>query len=114
VPPNRIDIHAHYFGGAANALFGSGFRLVGDYGITVETGTGATLTFIRPREIITQLVSAPWPAAGTPGELLGDGLVSDHPQRFGAFAAVPASVPDEALTEITYAPDGQTRERTGR
>jgi predicted TIM-barrel fold metal-dependent hydrolase len=32
-------------------------------------------------------------------------LVAEHPDRFGAFAAVPLNSPDEALTEIAYALD---------
>jgi 6-methylsalicylate decarboxylase len=118
MPGNRIDVHAHYLGGAIKRLFESGFTLRGGYKIPGHWTPQHALEFMDRHEIAAQILSAPWSMndarIGAPGgaarfcrdvntELAQ--LVSDHPQRFGAFAALPAENVDEALTEVDYALD---------
>lgn len=113
----RIDVHAHYLGGAVARLFDSGFALTGGYRISAQWDANAAIEFMDRHSIATQLLSVPWAftdPSGDPGfaarfcrnvnDEFGS-LISDHPGRFGAFAAIPADHPDSALAEIEYALD---------
>ncbi|MDL4821787.1 amidohydrolase family protein [Actinomadura opuntiae] len=114
---DRIDIHAHYLGGTVAALFDSGFTLAGGYKISPSWTAEAALAFMDRHEISTQLLSAPWPFAGTDDDPAFAKrfcrnvnreyaeLIAAHPGRFGAFAAVPLDDPDTMLAEIAYALD---------
>ncbi|MDA5143435.1 amidohydrolase family protein [Streptomyces sp. AD681] len=114
---DRIDVHAHYLGGAVELLFASGFTLAGGYRIPAGWTAQSALAFMDRHEIAAQLLSAPWPFAGTdddPGfarrfcrDVNHDyaELIAKHPGRFGAFTAVPLDNPDVMLTEIAYGLD---------
>lgn len=117
MPRDRIDVHAHYLGGTVKALFDSGFTLAGGYKIRAGWTAQAALEFMDRHEIAAQILSAPWPFAGSPSD---PGfatrfcravnreyaeLIAGHPGRFGAFAALPLDGPDTMLAEIAYALD---------
>ncbi|MGW5638812.1 amidohydrolase family protein [Streptomyces sp. NPDC003832] len=114
---DRIDVHAHYLGGAVEALFASGFTLAGGYRIPAGWSPEGALAFMDRHEITAQVLSAPWPFAGTPADpdfatrFCRDvnreyaDLLAKYPGRFGAFAAVPLDSPDAVLAEIAYALD---------
>ena len=118
MPHQRIDVHAHYLGGAVAELFRSGFRPANGYRFTVEWSPAAALAFMDRHGIATQLLSAPWTLTGTDGdpgfavrfarrvneELAA--LGAEHPGRFGAFAALPGDGPDAMLAELEHALDG--------
>ena len=113
----RIDVHTHYLGGAVQRLFESGFTLTGGYRMSVQWTATAALEFMDRHSIATQILSVPWAFIGNsddPGFATTfcrqvneeyAALIDDHPGRFGAFAAIPADDPDDALAEIEYALD---------
>ncbi|NUP03976.1 MAG: amidohydrolase [Nonomuraea sp.] len=114
---DRIDVHAHYLGGTVGTLFSSGFTLAGGYKISARWTPEAALAFMDRHEIATQILSAPWPFAGTAedpefarrfcrsvNEEYAE-LIAAHPGRFGAFAAVPLDDPDTMLAEIAHGLD---------
>ncbi|WP_407915828.1 amidohydrolase family protein [Kitasatospora sp. NE20-6] len=113
----RIDVHAHYLGGTVEALFSSGFTLAGGYRIAPGWTPEAALAFMDRHDIAAQLLSAPWPFAGRPDDPdfatrfcrgvnreYAD-LIARHPDRFGAFTAVPLDDPDTMLAEIAHGLD---------
>lgn len=114
---DRIDVHAHYLGGTVEELFSSGFTLAGGYKIGVSWSADATLAFMDRHEIAAQILSAPWPFAGTEADPYFAArfcravnheyaeLISKHPGRFGAFTAVPLDGPAVMLAEIAYGLD---------
>ncbi len=114
---NRIDVHAHYLGGAVESLFASGFTLAGGYRIPAGWTAEGALAFMDRHEIAAQILSAPWPFAGTAEDpdfarrFCRDvnhdyaELIAAHPGRFGAFTAVPLDDPDTMLAEIAYGLD---------
>jgi 6-methylsalicylate decarboxylase len=69
------------------------------------------------QEIAAQLASMPMTFAGSDDDpefgirlsrMINEGyadLIAMHPDRFGAFATLPADGPDEALAELAYALD---------
>ncbi|MFI0938488.1 amidohydrolase family protein [Streptomyces sp. NPDC021020] len=114
---DRIDVHAHYLGGTVAELFASGFTLPGGYRIPAGWTPQAALDFMDRNGIRTQILSAPWPFAGTPEDpgfatrfcrAVNNEcaeLIAAYPDRFGGFAAVPYDSPDAMLAEISYALD---------
>lgn len=114
---HRIDVHTHYLGGTVGRLFDSGFTLRGGYRMSVQWTPQEAVAYMDRHEIATQLLSIPWPFAGTtedPGFATRfcrsvneeyAALIEQYPGRFGAFAAVPMDDPDTAMAEITYALD---------
>ncbi|MGX6601283.1 amidohydrolase family protein [Micromonosporaceae bacterium Da 78-11] len=117
MPQNRIDVHAHYLGGAVVDLFRSGFSLAGGYRIDVRWSPAEAIAYMDRHGIATQLLSTPWTFTGTeqdPGFATKfarrvneeyAAVIDEHPGRFGAFAAVPGDSPEAMLTEIEYALD---------
>lgn len=113
----RIDVHTHYLGGVIARLFESGFSLTGGYKMSAQWDPASAIAFMDRHSIATQILSVPWVFT----DPLNDAgfaarfcrqvneeyatLISDHPDRFGAFAAIPADHPDNALAEIQYALD---------
>jgi predicted TIM-barrel fold metal-dependent hydrolase len=94
----------------------TGYRPRGGYVVGRWTLDGA-LSFMDRHEIGAQILSLPL-AMPAPGGNAGfvarfsrqinedlAGVIKDHPNRFGAFAALPLNDPDAALTEIGYALD---------
>lgn len=115
---NRIDVHAHYLGGAVKRLFESGFTLTGGYRIATTWSTEQAIAFMDRHGIATQVLSMPWSfddaalgGAGSAARFCREvntecaEIIREHPRRFGAFAAVPAGGRDQALAEIEYALD---------
>ncbi|MET8408492.1 amidohydrolase family protein [Streptomyces sp. NPDC005195] len=111
---DRIDVHTHYMGGTVARLMES-VSLPGGFRVGPWTPEGA-LEFMDRREIAAQVLSFPMVLAGLPQSghavrLARDineeltGVVEAHPDRFGAFAALPLDTPDDALKEIAYALD---------
>lgn len=117
MPRDRIDVHAHYLGGTVEALFASGFTLAGGYRIPAGWTPEGALAFMDRHEIATQVLSAPWPFAGTEEDpefarrfcrsvnREYAELIAAYPGRFGAFTAVPLDSPDAVLAEIAYGLD---------
>jgi predicted TIM-barrel fold metal-dependent hydrolase len=116
----RIDVHAHYIGGAFGRwLIASGFLPAGADPDAVSVPVWSPELageFMDAHGIATQVLSIPifLSSRGDPEsassfarEINEDfaALIAEHPDRFGAFAAVPLGRPDEALTEIAYALD---------
>jgi predicted TIM-barrel fold metal-dependent hydrolase len=114
----RLDVHTHYLGGAVRTwLETSGFSFVGGYQITARWTVPNALDFQDRHDIGTQILSAPWAMVGKDDDpefavrscraINEDyaALIKDHPDRFGAFAALPMDNPDVALAEIEYALD---------
>jgi predicted TIM-barrel fold metal-dependent hydrolase len=114
----RIDVHTHALPAEAMAVIASrGFRPTGGYQISVQWTPQAALAYMDRHEIAAQLVSLPMAFGGTPDDpefgtrlcrMINEAyaeLISKHPGRFGAFAALPADGPDQALAEISYALD---------
>ncbi|MDD1063246.1 amidohydrolase [Streptomyces cocklensis] len=100
--------------GSCPAPRGHGFTLPGGYRIPAGWTAQTALAFMDGHEIRAQLLSAPWPFAGTADDPVfatrfcrsvnreyAD-LIGKHPDRFGAFAAVPLDSPEAMLTEIAY------------
>jgi predicted TIM-barrel fold metal-dependent hydrolase len=114
---HRIDVHAHYIGGVVDRWFRTfGHTMTGGYRIGEWTVDGA-LAFMAEHGIATQVLSFPR-ALGARSRAPGGpvafarqlneeyaALVAARPGRFGAFAAVPLTTPDAALSEIAYALD---------
>jgi predicted TIM-barrel fold metal-dependent hydrolase len=77
----------------------------------------AALAYMDRQQIAAQLVSMPMAFAGSDDEpdfgthiarTINEGhaeLIAKHPDRFGAFATLPADGPDQALKELAYALD---------
>lgn len=116
--PDRIDVHAHYLGGAVTRLFESGFTLTGGYRISATWTPEQAIEFMERHGIATQILSMPWSfddaalgASGSAARFCREvntefaELIRDHPGRFGGFAAVPGDSPDLAVAEIGYALD---------
>ena len=113
----RIDVHTHYLGGTVARLFQSGFTLTGGYRMSAQWNASAAIEFMDRHSIATQILSVPWAFTDPSGDPGFAGrfcrhvneeyatLIRDHPDRFGAFAAIPANHPDDALAEIEYALD---------
>lgn len=117
ISDGRIDVHTHYLGGAVARLFESGFSLRGGYRMSVQWDPAAAIEFMDRHSIATQILSVPWAFAARSDDPAFAtrfcrqvneefaALIADHPGRFGAFAAIPADHPDNALAEIDYALD---------
>jgi hypothetical protein len=118
MPAQRIDVHTHAMSNeAVAAVVGRGFQPTGGYRISVRWTPEAALAYMDRLEIAAQIVSMPMSFAGSddnPGfgtgvsRMVNEGhaeLIAAHPDRFGAFATLPADGPDEALGELTYALD---------
>ena len=115
--PDRVDVHAHYVGGAVARLFDSGFSLAGGFHMSTTWSVDAALAYMQRQQISTQMLSAPWTFTGTEQdpafarrlarEINEDyaELIRAHPDRFGAFAALPGDSPDAQLDELAYALD---------
>ncbi|MGC2652176.1 MAG: amidohydrolase family protein [Mycobacterium sp.] len=113
----RIDVHTHYLGGAVAHLFESGFTLTGGYRMSAQWDPATAIDFMDRHCIASQILSVPWAFTGRSGDPAFAAmfcrqvneeyatLITDHPGRFGAFAAIPADHPDSALVEIEYALD---------
>jgi predicted TIM-barrel fold metal-dependent hydrolase len=101
----------------AAAVAARGFKPTGGYKISVQWTPDAALAYMDRHSIAAQVVSMPMAFAGfdddssfgirvcrrineTNAELIGK-----YPDRFGAFASLPADGPDEALTELAHALD---------
>jgi predicted TIM-barrel fold metal-dependent hydrolase len=102
---------------AIGALAGRGFKPTGGYQISVRWTPEAALDYMDRQQIAAQLVSMPMTFGGFPDDpefgtrlsrMINEGhaeLIAKYPDRFGAFASVPADGPDQALAEIAYALD---------
>jgi predicted TIM-barrel fold metal-dependent hydrolase len=117
---NRIDVHAHYFGGAV-ARWVREAQFTGQEGASLEHllrwDADRAIAFMDRHEIATQIVSAPLTFGkkrdrnGSSVRLTREineehaALVKGHPGRFGAFASLPLDTSDHALAEIEYALD---------
>lgn len=117
MPGHRIDVHTHYLGGAVARRFEAGFTLTGGYRMSVQWSPETALEFMDRHDIAAQVLSVPFAATSTPddpgfaqrfarevNEEYAE-LISAHPDRFGAFAALPMDGPEEAIAEMNYALD---------
>lgn len=113
---DRIDVHSHYLGGLVlEWLSASGFRPKGS-GQMVPWSVEAAMEFMDRHAIATQILSVAFgfgeptdpdvapPPAWKINEAFAD-IIRDHPDRFGAFAALPFTSADASLAEIDYALD---------
>src|SRR3977135_3374400 len=118
MPSHRIDIHTHAMpADVAAVLAARGFKPTGGYKISVRWTPEAALAYMDRQGIAAQVVSMPMAFAGSAADpqfgtrlcrMINEGhaeLIAKHPDRFGAFASLPADGPDEALTELAYALD---------
>lgn len=118
MPGQRIDVHTHAMPEEAMAAVAArGFRPTGGYKISVRWTPQAALAYMDRHDIAAQIVSMPLAFAGSADDpefgtrvsrMINEGhaeLIAEHPDRFGAFATLPADGPDEALTELGYALD---------
>ncbi|MBW8487213.1 amidohydrolase family protein [Actinomadura parmotrematis] len=113
----RIDVHAHYLGPAVAHMFATGFRLAGGYKIPAQWSEEAALAFMDRHGIGTQILSAPWSFTGTADDperatrfcrTVNEeyaALIERRPDRFGAFASLPADDAKSALAEMRHALD---------
>jgi 6-methylsalicylate decarboxylase len=114
----RIDVHTHAVSDEVLAvLFERGFRPTGGYKISVRWTPDEALAYMDRQDIAAQVVSMPIAFAGTDDDpefgtrvcrMINDGhaeLIAKYPDRFGAFANLPADGPDRALAELAYALD---------
>ncbi|MFC8826027.1 amidohydrolase family protein [Streptomyces sp. NPDC057137] len=114
----RVDVHTHGISDeAVAAIVAGGYQLTGGYRMSVRWTPDAALAYMDRQEIAAQLLSMPMAFAGSEdapefgkrlSRIINDGhaeLIAKHPQRFGAFATLPADGPDEALAELAYALD---------
>ena len=114
----RIDVHTHAMpADAMAALAARGFRPRGGYTISVRWTPDAALAYMDRQGIAAQIVSMPMSFAGSADDpefgtrmsrMINEGnarLIADHPDRFGAFATLPADGPEVALAELSYAMD---------
>ncbi|HEY0618170.1 MAG TPA: amidohydrolase family protein [Kribbella sp.] len=118
MPGQRIDVHTHAMpADVVAAIASTGYRPAGGYQISVQWTPDAALAYMDRHEIAAQVVSLPMAFAGSaddPGfgkrlsRLINDRnaeLIGKHPDRFGAFATLPADGPEAALAELAYALD---------
>jgi predicted TIM-barrel fold metal-dependent hydrolase len=118
MPGQRIDVHTHGVSDEAIGMIaGRGFRPTGGYKISVRWTPDAALAYMDRHDIAAQLMSMPVSFAGSDDDpdfgtrlarTINEGhaeLIAKHPDRFGAFATLPADGPDEALAEIAHALD---------
>lgn len=118
MPGHRIDVHTHAMPEEAMAAIAArGFRPTGGYTISVRWTPEAALAYMDRHDIAAQIVSMPIAFAGSADDpqfgvrmsrMINEGhaeLIARHPDRFGAFATLPADGPDAALTELGYALD---------
>ncbi|WCB37359.1 amidohydrolase family protein [Gordonia polyisoprenivorans] len=110
----RIDVHAHYFGGAvADLIAGRGPGGPDRDRWTADTALDVMAEF----DITAQILSLPFTPMATPddpgfatrfarqvNEDYAE-LIATHPGRFGAFAVLPGTGADDMLDEIGYALD---------
>lgn len=115
----RIDVHTHYLGGVVGRMLeGSSPFKKSATGLAKPIWTPAdAIAFMDRHEIATQVLSIPMVPASRPDdpefvarfarEVNEDyaKILTEHPDRFGAFASVPLDTPDHALREIEYALD---------
>src|SRR5882757_3050384 len=115
----RIDVHTHAMSDAVirELMAHGGFQPTGGYKISVRWTPDAALAYMDRQGISAQLLSMPISFAGSDQDpafgtrvsrLVNEGhaeLIQKLPDRFGAFATLPADGPDEALTELAYALD---------
>src|SRR5258708_24484960 len=105
----RIDVHTHAISqDVAMALAARGFKPTGGYKISVQWTPDAALAYMDRHAIAAQVVSMPMAFAGFDDDLLfgtrvcrrinetNADLIAKYPDRFGAFANLPADVPPEA------------------
>jgi len=102
---------------AMAALAARGFRPRGGYTISVRWTPDAALAYMDRQGIAAQIVSMPMSFAGSADDpefgtrmsrMINEGnarLIADHPDRFGAYATLPADGPEVALAELSYAMD---------
>jgi len=102
---------------AMAAIAPKGFRPRGGYKISVQWTPEAALAYMDRHDIAAQIVSMPMAFSGSPEDpefgtriarMINEGgaeLIGKHPDRFGAFATLPADGPDQALAELSYALD---------
>jgi 6-methylsalicylate decarboxylase len=102
---------------AVAALAARGFRPTGGYKISVRWTPDEALAYMDRQGIAAQVVSMPMALAGSDDDpqfgtrlcrMIKEGnaeLIAKHPDRFGAFASLPADGPDQALAELAYALD---------
>jgi 6-methylsalicylate decarboxylase len=118
VSGQRIDVHTHAMPEETMAAVAArGFRPRGGYKISVRWTPEAALAYMDRQEIAAQIVSMPMTFAGSADDpefgtrisrMINEGnaeLIAKHPDRFGAFAALPGDGPDAALIELGYALD---------
>jgi predicted TIM-barrel fold metal-dependent hydrolase len=119
MPGARIDVHTHGVSDDAAAMIAShgGYEPTGGYKISVRWTPDAALAYMDRQQIAAQLMSMPMSFTGSDNHpefgtrvcrVINEGhaeLIAKHPERFGAFATLPADGPDEALAEIAYALD---------
>src|SRR5262245_17675852 len=115
--PHRIDVHHHILPPAyLTALSSIGVTNVGRVSFPSTWSVETALALMDRQGIATAVTSI-----SAPGVYFGDRafaqdlarrcneisarIVSDHPQRFGAFAVVPLPAVDAALREVEYAVD---------
>lgn len=109
-PKQRIDVHAHYLSPTyAAALQANDLLMIGGLP-TPRWSPELALEFMDAHEIAVQILSASDPgvefldpaAAADLARECNDyvaGVVSDHPDRFGAFAVLSMGTVDSACTE---------------
>lgn len=115
---HRIDVHTHAMPEKVMvALVAHGFRPTGGYRISVRWTPDAALAYMDRHDIAAQIVSMPMMFAGSENDpdfgvrlsrMINEGnaaLIAEHPDRFGAFATLPADGPEQALAELGYALD---------
>jgi 6-methylsalicylate decarboxylase len=114
----RIDVHTHALSeDVAAAVAARGFKPTGGYKISVKWTPDAALAYMDRHSIAAQVVSMPMAFAGLDDDSAfgirvcrsinetNAQLIAKYPDRFGAFASLPADGPDEALTELAHALD---------
>jgi predicted TIM-barrel fold metal-dependent hydrolase len=102
---------------AMAAVAARGFQPRGGYKISVRWTPDAALAYMDRQGIAAQIVSMPMSFTGSADDpefgtrisrMINEGnarLIAEHPDRFGAFATLPADGPDAALAELSYALD---------
>jgi aminocarboxymuconate-semialdehyde decarboxylase len=114
---HRVDVHAHYTGGSVKEVFDSGFTLAGGFTMSSSWTPEKALDLMDRQGIATQILSTPWTFTGTEDDpdfarnltrRINEEyarLIEDHPDRFGAFAALPGDSAEDMITEARYALD---------
>ena len=113
----RIDVHSHYVGEVIiEWMTTAGLHPTPGPPFTPWSVTGA-LEFMDRHAIAAQILAVGFGFLGSEDDPhvavrltrhLNEAyanLITDHPDRFGAFAAIPLTTTDAALTEIHYALD---------